>query len=228
MILIIVQYFSAAISLIYLKVFTRLTIKGLENLNDLNRPFIVAANHESHLDPQLIGITLLHRPRLFPLRYMTKNEFFNIPVFNLFLWLLGAFKAHKKHGIGKSLLTPIKILEKRGAVIMFPEGRIIKPRPQLGEGRRGTAILALTTKSAIVPMSLHTPPNLAPWRFFTTRPTVIINVGEPFYLNNVEYPDFSDENTYKATKVVMKKIADLYFQYDYGIKEKRQGERRGS
>lgn len=224
----IAQYISAVLSLIFLKIFTNLEINGLKNLNELSRPFITASNHESHLDPQLIGITLLHRPKLFPLRFMTKNEFFKIPVFNLLICLLGSFKAQRKKGIGKSLLTPTRILEKGGAVIMFPEGRIVKNRPKLGEGRRGAAILALTTKAAILPIALHTPPNLVPWRFFLTRPTIKVSIGEPFYLNNLDYPDFSDENTYKATAVIMQKIADLYYQHDYSIEERRKGERRGS
>ena len=228
MVFTITQYVGAGLSWLLLRIFTRFEIKGLNNLQAISRPFVVAANHESHLDPQLVGVALLHRPSLFPLRYMAKNEMFQVPGLNVLIWILGAFKAHRKTGIGKSLLTPTRILERGGGVIMFPEGRIIKPRPQLGEGRRGAAILALTTKAVLVPIALHTPPGLVWWRFLTTRPRVIINIGAPFYLNNTDYPDFSDENTYKATKVIMEKIADLYFQYDYGINDKRLAERRGS
>lgn len=228
MVFIITQYVGASLSWLLLRVFTNFEVRGLKNLKEITRPFIVVSNHESHLDPQLTGVALLHRPTLFPLRYMAKNELFNYPGFNVLLWLLGAFKAHRKTGIGKSLLTPTRILERGGGLIMFPEGRIIKERPKLGEGRRGAAILALTTKALLVPMSLHTPPGLVWWRFLSTRPRVIINIGNPFYLNNTDYPDFSDENTYKATEVIMNKIADLYFQYDYDIKEKRIAERRGS
>lgn len=228
MVFTIAQYVGAGLSWLLLKIFTNFEIRGLKNLQAITRPFVVAANHESHLDPQLIGVALLHQPTLFPLRYMAKNEMFNYPGFNLLLWLLGAFKAHRKRGIGKSLLTPTKVLERGGGVIMFPEGRIIKERPKLGEGRRGAAILALTAKAQLVPISLHTPPGLVWWRFLTTRPRVIINIGAPFYLNNLDYPDFSDANTYKATAVIMQKIAELYFQYDYGIEDKRLAERRGS
>ncbi len=211
----IAQYFSAGMSLILLRLFTNLQIKGLKNLQEVSKPFIVVTNHESHLDPQLTGVALLWRPSLFPLRYMTKNEFFRIPVFNLFIWLLGAFKAHRKQGIGRSLLTPIRILERGGAVIMFPEGRIIPERPHLGEGRRGAAILALSTRAALVPMSLHTPAGFSLVDFFFKRKTVVINIGSPFYLNNLDYPDLTDQFTYAATQVIMQKISDLYYQHGY-------------
>ncbi|MEX0805452.1 MAG: lysophospholipid acyltransferase family protein [Candidatus Binatia bacterium] len=209
------QYVATVLSWLLLKVFTRLEIEGRKNLIELAPPFVVATNHESHLDPQLIGVAMLQRPDLFPLRYMAKNQLFHIPGLGIIIWLLGAFRAHKKQGIGKSLLTPTKILEKGGNVIMFPEGHIVAERPKLGEGRRGAAILALTTRAAILPMSLHTPHGLSPLKFVFTRPRIVIRIGEPFYLNNLEYPDFSDENTYAATKVIMQKIADLYYHHEY-------------
>ncbi len=209
------QYIGASISWLVLKIFTRFTIIGLDNLKEVNRPFVVTANHESLLDPQLTGIALLYRPRLFPLRYMAKNELFSYPILGQLIWLLGAFRAHRKKGIGKSLLTPTRILESGGGVIMFPEGRIVPERPQLGEGRRGAAILALTVRAQIVPVSLHTPFGTTFWRFLTTRPKIVINIGTPYYLNNLDYPDFSDENTYAATRVIMQKISDLYYQHQY-------------
>jgi 1-acyl-sn-glycerol-3-phosphate acyltransferase len=209
------QYIGASISWVILRTFTRFSIIGIENLKEVTKPFIVAANHESLLDPQLTGVALLHRPSLFPLRYMAKNELFSYPILGQVIWLLGAFKAHRKQGIGKSLLRPTKILERKGGIIMFPEGRIIPERPHLGEGRRGAAILSLTTRAQLVPVSLHTPSGLTLWRLFTTRPTIVINIGEPFYLDNLQYPDFSDENTYAATREIMQKISDLYYRHQY-------------
>jgi len=205
----------AALTFVLLKLFARLEVLGTENLKEVNKPFIAVANHESHLDPQLMGLALLYRPKLFPLRYMAKNQLFYYPGFNLIIWLLGAFRAHKKKGIGKSLMTPTKILEGKGAVIMFPEGHIVAERPFLGEGRRGAAILALTTRAQLVPVALHTPAGLSPWQLLFGRPHIVIRIGAPFYLNNLDYPDFSDENTFAATKVIMEHIGELYHQHTY-------------
>lgn len=209
------QYAAGFGTWVMLKFFTRLEVHDAENLREVARPFILVSNHESHLDPQLAGVALLHRPSLYPIRYMAKNELFDIPGLNVVMWLLGAFKAHRKQGIGKSLLTPTRILERRGGLVMFPEGKIIPERPMLGDGRRGAAILALTTKAMLVPISVHTPHNLTPRHFLTKRPKIVIRIGKPFYLNNLEYPDFSDENTFKATRVIMQKISDLYYRHEY-------------
>ena len=134
---------------------------------------------------------------------------------NLLIWLLGAFRAYKKRGIGKSLLVPVKILENKGCVIMFPEGRIIIQRPKLGEGKRGAAILALTTRSTILPISLHTPAHMTLLKFLFSRPKIVINIGEQITLNPLEYPNFSDKYTYKATQVLMKEIGKLYYSHEY-------------
>ncbi len=209
------QLVAGAFSWVMVRLFCRLEVRGIEHLSEINRPFLVVTNHESHLDPQLIALVLLSRPGLFPLRFMAKNDLFYYPIFGQLIWLLGAFKAHKKQGIGKSLLTPTKILEQKGNVIMFPEGRIIPERPKLGEGRRGAAILALTTRAQLLPMALHTPANLNPFKFIFTRPKIVVTVGEPFYLNNLDFPDFSDQNTFAATELIMSKISALYYQHRY-------------
>lgn len=210
------QYIGALLTVLFLKAFTRLEIHGQENLRELKKPFIAVANHESHLDPQLVGVALLARPGLFPLRYMAKNELFRIPVLNLIMWLMGAFRAHKKRGIEVSLRTPFRILKKKGAVIMFPEGKVVPERPKLGEGRRGAAMLALMTDAALLPVAVHTPHDLPPIiPFAVDRPRVVIRIGEPFYLNNVDYPDLSDENTYRATQQIMERIGDLYHRHEY-------------
>jgi len=222
------QYLAAIISWLILKVFTNMKVIGGENLVDATQPLIVASNHESHLDPQLIAVALLKKPSLFPLRYMTKDEFFGYPIFNLLIWALGAFKAHKGKGIGKSLLAPTKILENGGSVIIFPEGKLIRLRPGIGKGRRGAALLALFTRAGILPVSVHTPHSMTPWEFLFKRRRVVVNIGVPFYLNNLDFPDYSDENSYRATEVIMKKIAHLYNQHQYDIPERRVSERRGS
>ncbi|QQG49870.1 MAG: 1-acyl-sn-glycerol-3-phosphate acyltransferase [Candidatus Berkelbacteria bacterium] len=216
MIIALFQYIAAGLSWGLLKTFSRLEVIGRENLREASRPLIVVSNHESHIDPQLVGVALLSRPSLFPLRFMAKNKIFYIPGLNLLIWMLGAFMAHRRKGIERSLRTPLHILKHNGSVMMFPEGKVIPERAKLGEGKRGAAMLALMTGSAILPLSINAPHDLPPFiPFALGRPRIIIRIGEPFYLNNIDYPDLSDGNTKKATKAIMEKIAELYFQHQY-------------
>lgn len=215
MLIAVFQYFTGIVTIFLLKAFARFDIHGKENISNLSKPFILTPNHESFLDPQLAGLVFMGKPSLFPLRYMAKDLLFLIPGLNILIWALGAFRAHKGKGIGKSLQTPTKILKRGGNVIMFPEGKRIMERPHLGEGRRGAAILALTTNAIIVPMSVHTPHGLTPYTFILKKPKISIRIGEPFYLNQSEFPDLGEETTMKATQVIMKKISELYYKHEY-------------
>ena len=218
MIFSIFHIFGSTCVWLMLKIFTKLEIDGLERLKDAEKPVIVIGNHESNLDPTLIGIVFLHKPRLFPIRFMAKNEFFAIPGFNLLIYILGSFKSNNGKGLENSLKNPFHILRRKGTVMMFPEGRIVPERGVLGRGRRGAAALAIMSGSGILPMSIHTPHNLTPWRMVFTRRSsklIKVNIGEVFYLDNVTYPDISDETTSRATEEVMSEIRKLYSQHRY-------------
>lgn len=209
------QFLLGVLLWILLKFFAKYEVHGVENLKEIKGRYIVVANHESNFDPPLAGFALFNKPSLLPFYYMGIDYLFYIPIFNLIIWAYGAFRTHRGKGIERSLRIPKKILERGHGVIMFPEGHLIKERPKLDEGRRGAAILALQTKSVILPMSIHTPANMTLFKFLFGRPHIVTRIGEPFYLDNTAYPDMSDENTYAATKVIMQKIADLYYQHKY-------------
>lgn len=198
-----------------LELFTDFEILGRDNLKEVKKPLIVTSNHESHLDPLLLGVAFLTQPRLYPLQFLAKNEMFNYPVYNVLIYLLGAFKAHRKKGLDRSLLIPMRIMKRKGTVVFFPEGKIISQRPKLGQGRRGAAVLALLSGATILPVSLSSPANLTPWRFLTTRPHLTVRIGRPYQLDPAEYLDFSDENMTRPTGVIMDRIAALYQQYRY-------------
>lgn len=206
------QYLVNGLTWSLLKVFCRLEITGQPNLRHLTGPLIITANHKSHLDPQLVSLAVMSRPQLYPLRYMAKNELFYYPGLNLLMYLLGAFKAHKKTGIDKSLATPLRQLSRGGSVVMYPEGKIIPDRSQLGQGRRGAAILALLSDATILPVSLHTPRGFNLGVFLFKRASVRIKVGQPYKLDEADYIDFSDELLREATDYIMGKVGKLYFE----------------
>ena len=212
------QLLGAPFTWLFYRVFTRYEVVGVRNLADVERPLIVVANHESFMDPIIIGLALVRKLRILPFYYMTKKELFYIPLLNILMWLYGAFVVVRGKGLNKALETPLRLLKKRKTVIMFPEGRIISERGTLGPGKRGAAALAIMTGSAILPVSVHSPRNLTPWKLFFTRrgsKHIRVNIGVPFYLDNMEYPDVSDFVTAKATDRIMSEIKKLYSGYKY-------------
>ena len=193
---------------VVLKIFTDYRVEGIENIKKIKKPYILAANHKSSWDPPLVSIAIVGRPLLFPVRFMTKDVFFKWPGINLLFYLEGCYKANKKKGLATSLKSSLKILNKKGAIIIFPEGHTVPDRNVLGEPRRGAAAMAISTDVEIVPIAVKTP-KLTIAQFLFTRPKMTVVVGEPFSCEKC--PDICDENIAKANKVIMSKISQLYF-----------------
>lgn len=217
-IIIILQLFGAVILWPIIMLFTDFRVNSQERLKNVKGPIIVTANHESHLDPILVGLALLSQIRLFPIRFMAKKEFFSIPLFNILIWIFGSFKARRGEKLEHSLATSKKILDLGGTIMMFPEGKIVPERGQLGVGKRGAAALSILTGAKILPLAVHVPTRLNLWRFlFTFRQAkkIRVTVGEAYNLNSADYPDLSDEVLSRGASKVMSKIKEIYQLHNY-------------
>ncbi len=116
----------------------------------LRGPLLVAANHRSFLDPFLIGITLPWRR---PMQYVAKVELFEKRWQGWILSRLGAFPIRRGESDEQAMTTSRKILERGGAICIFPEGTRIRAG-SLGEPKRGLGRLALETGAAVLPVAV--------------------------------------------------------------------------
>jgi 1-acyl-sn-glycerol-3-phosphate acyltransferase len=111
---------------------------------------IVAANHRSFLDPFAIGGCLPWRR---PMNYVAKVELFRRPWQGWVLSRLGAFPIRRGESDEESMQTARMIVERGGAVCIFPEGTRHR-RGSLGSPRRGVGRLALQTGAPVVPTAV--------------------------------------------------------------------------
>jgi glycerol-3-phosphate dehydrogenase (NAD(P)+) len=111
---------------------------------------IVAANHRSFLDPFVIGGCLPWRR---PMNYVAKVELFRRPWQGWILSRLGAFPIRRGESDEESMETARLIVERGGAICMFPEGTRIR-RGTVGSPRRGVGRLALQTGVAVIPTAV--------------------------------------------------------------------------
>mgnify|MGYP001592077383 CR=1 FL=1 len=101
-------------------------IKGITNLQKAEKPFILASNHISYLDPIFVGYAMPFKWRYyFPLYYMMDDLIYKIVFFVRFL---GAIPARKGQGLDVSIAPFLNKLESECIVVMFPEGGIKKKR----------------------------------------------------------------------------------------------------
>ncbi len=111
---------------------------------------IVAANHRSFLDPFAIGGCLPWRR---PMNYVAKVELFERRWQGWILSRLGAFPIRRGESDEESMETARQIVERGGAVCIFPEGTRTR-RGTLSNPRRGVGRLALQTGAPVIPTAV--------------------------------------------------------------------------
>src|SRR3989344_2458634 len=96
------------------RIFTRAQIISETNMKLLPTPLLIVANHKSYWDPMLIGTMLPFFSKHIPLGFIAADEYFNNPLFALFLFFTGTKPAYKGQGLNISLKYPKEILKRNG------------------------------------------------------------------------------------------------------------------
>src|SRR3954462_7278859 len=144
-------------------------------------PVILAANHRSFLDPFVVGC-LTRRPVYF----VAKKELFERRWLAWLLNRLGAFPVKRGESDEESMATARGVLERGGALVIFPEGTRIRKGP-LRDPKRGVGRLALETGAPVVPVAILGSERAR--RGFKIRPVwVRVRCGRPLRFPRVENP----------------------------------------
>lgn len=116
----------------------------------VDRGLIVAANHRSFLDPFVIAALLPWRR---PIHYVAKVELFEKRWQGWLLNRLGAYPVRRGQSDEQTVATSAAILERGGAVCIFPEGTRIR-RGSLAAPHRGVGRLALESGASVLPVAV--------------------------------------------------------------------------
>jgi glycerol-3-phosphate dehydrogenase (NAD(P)+) len=147
-------------------VYFRLRRIGMEHIPS-EGPVLLASNHRSFSDPFMIGVCLVR-----PLRFVAKVELFEKRWRARLLLALGAFPIRRGESDEQAMETARVILERGGAVGIFPEGTRVRPGP-LEEPKRGIGRIALETGAPVVPVAIIGTEDIRRrWRIRPRRVTV--------------------------------------------------------
>ena len=143
--------FAVALVLPVLKVWTKRTWTGLENI-PATGGVIIVPNHESHFDPLVVAHFIYGAGR-WP-RFLGKASLWKVPVLGFLLRKVQQIPVERGSVEAvKSLDVLIEALEQGGVVVIYPEGTTTR-QPDLWpmRGKTGAARLALITGAPVVPM----------------------------------------------------------------------------
>ena len=130
---------------IFVLVFFRIRVFGRENV-PASGPVILAANHQSFVDPPLVGAGLNRQ-----VHYMARNTLFER--FFLFAWLirsLNAYPVDRGRGDIGAVRETLKRLKRGAAIVVFPEATRTRTG-HIGSFKSGIFLIAAKAGVPVVP-----------------------------------------------------------------------------
>lgn len=158
----------------------RLRIEGKEHLPS-EPPFILAANHCSHLDTAAMAMAVprKHRSRIFPIA--AGDTFFNTPAKSLLAATILNALPMWRHNCGRHALADMRnrLQEDRCIYILFPEGTRSRTG-KMAPFKPGVGMLLAGTNAPVVPCQLiGTFKALPPKRALPRPHSITLRIGPP-------------------------------------------------
>lgn len=178
----------------------RFRILGSGNI-PLEGPVLVLANHQSYLDPILVGVASRRK-----FRFLARKTLFFWP----FSWLissLGATPIDRKGSGIAGVRATLKILKQGEGVVLFPEGTRSKDG-NLQPLKPGFCAIAKRSSAPILPIGIAGSFLALPYGKICPRlKPVVLQFGEP-----IELSEMAELNDDELQELVTVRIAKAYHQ----------------
>ena len=177
---------------------------------------IIASNHVSFLDPNVVGSSA---PR--PVRFMARDTLFVHPLMWLYLQGVGVIPLKRGESDPSAVREALRSLRRGEALALFPEGTR-QLSGMLGQARRGVGLLACMAKVPIVPVYVHgTFEALPPDAKRLRRAKIRVAFGPPISYTDV--PSATD--AIPASRLHHQRLADAVTQAWHRLEEEQRASR---
>jgi 1-acyl-sn-glycerol-3-phosphate acyltransferase len=170
----------------------------------LTGPAILAMNHESYLDPPLVGISSGRE-----VYFLARKTLLDAPVFGWLLPKLNVVPVDQEGADRSALKALIRILKSGNATVVFPEGARTLDG-QLQPAQPGLGFVIAKTLAPVVPMRIFGAHEAMPrggGKLRFRRITIVY--GEPMYFTAADLEPRGKELYQRLSERVMERIAAL-------------------
>jgi len=196
----------------FLKLFFRLKVRGAGNLPDTGGA-LIACNHQSYLDPIIIGGTSRR-----PVVFMARDTLFRNRLFARLIRKCNAFPVRRGKLDRKALQTAVDKLRAGRLLLLFPEGTRTDDG-SIRELHSGAVMLAHKANVPIVPAAINGAFQAWPktHRLFRFKP-VSITYGEP-----MPPPDPAERESYERVRLQLQNRLKQMLEEEKDEEEKYKG-----
>ncbi len=146
----IVMEFLRYLTFFISKLFWRIEFHGVENIpQDSTKGIIVAANHQTYLDPFWICIPIKRK-----YRFMAWDKAFDWFLIGKLIRYLGAFPINVERATKESFREALEALHDGAVLVIFPEGTRELSDGKLLPFKPGVIRIAMKTGASILPVTI--------------------------------------------------------------------------
>jgi len=186
----------------------RIRVYGTKNVPDSGGA-VVASNHQSYLDPVLIGVGLSR-----PINSMARESLFRNFLFRWLIRSLYAFPVRRGEMDVGAMKEAIRRVKADGLMLLFPEGTRTWDG-NIGEVKRGIGLISRRARAPVVPAVIHGAFEAWPRRRKLFRPHEIkVAFGKPISVS--EQDELSEDRLAAVIRERMLELREMLSGKDRG------------
>ncbi|OLS19560.1 MAG: Bifunctional protein Aas [Candidatus Heimdallarchaeota archaeon LC_3] len=193
------------------KVAYRMKVSGLENLEGLKPPYVMAANHHSTYDALLMGMFIEAKVQFLG----KKSALFNNKVWSAINNYFGTIPVQDKPGQNTQAINAgLSVLNSGNVLGIFPEGHIVAHKKSF-EGKTGVARFAIQAGVPVLPVGILGTEDVLPYPEYGQPPAIWPRIGKkvevhfrpPLYFDKYKPDDINNKKALRdVTDAIMKEI----------------------
>ncbi len=171
---------------------------------------VITSNHTSNLDPIQFVINTYEKKY-----FIAKKELFEKASSKWLVKAMDCIKVDRSSADLTAIKRSLEVLKKDKKLVIYPEGTRSKEEDSgLGEVKNGAAMLAIKSRSPIVPVWIYNKPKV----FKMTK----VMIGKPYELDQFYGQKLTEEVLEKASQIISDKLNELKEECEEKFKKKKR------